>query len=62
VLLAKVANLREFAGILIVDKLLGNADSRQCVFTARNAIFRPLQRLRPHLQRAKLGLPRRNQA
>jgi hypothetical protein len=39
-LLAKVANLPDFRGILIIDKLHGNADSRQCVFVHRDGTFR----------------------
>ena len=32
VLLEKVANLREFAGVLAFDKWMGNADARQSIF------------------------------
>ena len=38
-LLPKVANLDHFIGALIVDKFLGNADARQCVFVCHAGAF-----------------------
>lgn len=38
-LLAKVHNRRDFIGALVLDKLLCNADSRQCVFISDHGQF-----------------------
>lgn len=39
-LLTKISNLPDFLGVLVIDKLLGNADARQCVFVRTDRSFR----------------------
>jgi hypothetical protein len=49
-LLEKVANLREFLGVLVFDKWMGNADARQSIFFRAHVKERPRAGAAPPLR------------